>query len=277
MHLPIYWGNRNWHPFLADALRQMRTEGVRRALAFVTSAYSSYSGCRQYLDDIAGAIALVGPDAPQVHKLRVFYNHPGFIEALADRVRQAMLEFSEQERKKVRFIATAHSIPRQMAQTSSYEKQLRETSRLVAERSGFADWNLVYQSRSGPPSQPWLEPDILDHLRYMHPHGVRNVLVSPLGFLSDHLEILYDLDTEAAALAHELGIHMIRAATVGTHPAFIGMIRKLIAERILPNEPRLAIGNFGASADFCFAGCCPAPQRAGKPRVSEVQDVSQRL
>ncbi|HEY7303541.1 MAG TPA: ferrochelatase [Bryobacteraceae bacterium] len=276
VHLPIYWGNRNWHPFLTDALRQMRTDGVRRALAFVTSAYSSYSGCRQYLEDIATAAAAVGTGAPKVHKLRVFYNHPGFIDASADRVRHALLEFSEHERKEVRFIATAHSIPRQLAQTSDYEKQLRETTRLVAERAGFADWDLVYQSRSGPPAQPWLEPDILDYLRRMRAEGVRHVLVSPLGFLSDHLEILYDLDTEAAALADELGIRMIRAATVGTHPAFIGMIRKLIAERTLPDEPRLAIGSFGASGDVCFAGCCPAPQRADRPRASEVQDVSRR-
>jgi ferrochelatase len=268
VRLPVYWGNRNWHPFITDALRQMREDGVKRALAFVTSAYSSYSGCRQYLENIAAAQAEIGGRAPVVDKLRVFYNHPDFIEAYADRVWQALQEFSDDERNSTRFIATAHSIPCSMAQTSDYEQQLRETTRLVAERAGFASWDLVYQSRSGSPGQPWLGPDILDHIRDLAAEGIRNVLIAPLGFLSDHLEILYDLDVEAAALARELGLKMIRSEAVGTHPAFIRMIRKLIAERTNPGEPRLAIGRFGPSHDLCFGGCCPAPQRGGRPAVS---------
>lgn len=276
MRLPVYWGNRNWHPFLADALRQMRADGVKRALAFVTSAYSSYSGCRQYRENIAAAQAEVGAAAPEVHKLRVFYNHPGFIEASAGRVCQALAQFSEDEKQSLRLVATAHSIPRSLGLTSDYERQLRETARLVAEQVGLLNWDLVYQSRSGPATQPWLGPDILDHLRDLHAAGERNVLLAPLGFISDHLEVLYDLDLEAAGLAGELGMKMIRAATVGTHPAFIRMIRELIAERIFPDAPRLAIGNFGANHDVCLADCCPAPQRAGKSPASELPCVSQR-
>ena len=275
VRLPIYWGNRNWHPFIADALHQMHEDGVKRALAFVTSAYSSYSGCRQYREDIAAAQAEV-EGAPEIDKLRIFYNHPGFIEACTDRVCEALQMFSADERNSLRLVATAHSIPCSMAQTSDYEQQLRETTRLVAERAGFTNWDLVYQSRSGSRAQPWLEPDVVDHIRHVAAEGVRNVLIAPLGFLSDHLEVLYDLDVEAASIATELGMKMIRAESVGTHPAFVTMIRKLIAERMDPKEPKLAIGRFGPSHDLCFAGCCPAPQRAGRPPVSGAQIALQR-
>jgi protoporphyrin/coproporphyrin ferrochelatase len=274
--LPIYWGNRNWHPFLADSLRQMKIDGVTRALALVTSAYSSYSGCRQYRENIAAAQAEIGEGAPQVDKLRVFYNHPGFVEATADRVREAMSRFLPNELPETRFIFTAHSIPCSMADTSAYERQLRETGRLVAEVVGIERWDLVFQSRSGPPSQPWLEPDVLDHLRTLHADGVRNALVAPIGFISDHMEVLYDLDTEAMDLAEKLGMKVVRAGTVGTHPIFIKMLRNLIVERILPNEPRLAVGQFGPNHDFCPADCCPAPQRAGRPPVLAGQGASQR-
>ena len=273
--LPIYWGNRNWHPFLTDTLRQMRADGVRRALAYVTSAYSSYSSCRQYRENIAAAQEQAGPGAPEIDKLRVFYNHPGFIEASADRVHEALSGFSPEERDGLRFVVTAHSIPCSMAQTSEYARQLNETARLVSEAIGFRDWDVVFQSRSGPPSQLWLEPDILDHLRKLHAEGVRNVLVAPLGFLSDHLEVLYDLDSEAQSLAEQLGMKMVRAGTVGAHPAFVAMIRKLICERLSPNEPKLAIGRFGPNHDVCPADCCPAPQRAGRPPVSAAPSVSQ--
>lgn len=273
LQLPIYWGNRNWHPVLADTLLQMRDNGVKHALAFVTSPYSSYSGCRQYREDIAAAQAEVGGGAPKVDKLRVFYNHPQFIEASADRVREALLSFSNEDFDTVRLVISAHSVPCSMAETSNYETQLRETSRLVAEAVGCRSWDLVFQSRSGPPGQPWLEPDILDHLRALHRQGVKNVLVAPLGFISDHVEVLYDLDTEALRLATQLGMKMARCATVGIHPAFIKMIRLLITERLSPNEPRLAIGAFGPSHVFCALDCCPAPRRAGKPRASEHQVV----
>lgn len=273
LDLPIYWGNRNWHPMLAGALRQMRDDGVKHALAFVTSPYSSYSGCRQYREDIAAAQAELGRGAPKVDKLRVFYNHPSFIEASADRVREALSKFCKNEGGAVRLVISAHSVPCSMAETSDYERQLRETSRLVADAVGCRTWDLVFQSRSGPPAQRWLGPDILDHLRTLHGQNVKNVLVAPLGFISDHIEVLYDLDTETLCLAAELGMKMVRSATVGTHPAFIKMIRLLISERLFPNEPRLAVGAFGPSHDLCEPDCCPAPQRAGRPHVSEGQVV----
>ncbi len=276
LDLPVYWGNRNWHPFLADTLRQMRDDGIRHALAFVTSAYSSYSSCRQYRENIAAAQAEVGPGAPKVDKLRRFITIRDSSRLAADRVREAVTRFLPNELPWVRFVISAHSIPCSMAETSDYERQLRETSRLVAEAVGFADCDLVFQSRSGPPHQPWLGPDILDHLRKLHNEGVRNVLVAPLGFVSDHMEVVYDLDTEARELADELGMKLVRAATVGTHPAFVRMIRQLIAERILPNEPKLAMGSFGPSRDVCAPDCCPAPQRAGRPPVLEASSVSQR-
>jgi ferrochelatase len=276
IHLPIYWGNRNWDPYLVDALRQMKKDGVKRALALMTSAYSSYSGCRQYRENVTAAQAEIGEGAPAVDKIRVFYNHPGFVEASAIRVREALEHWPEGQRSAVHFVATAHSIPSSMAQSSNYEKQLRETARLVAEATGLAKWDLVYQSRSGPPTQPWLEPDILDHLKSLHAADINDVVVAPLGFISDHLEVLYDLDTEAQELAGELGMRMVRAATVGTHPVFITMLRQLIAERLLPNEAKLAIGQFGPNHDVCPVDCCPAPQRAGRPAASEAQAVSRQ-
>ncbi|MBV9264845.1 MAG: ferrochelatase, partial [Acidobacteriaceae bacterium] len=255
--LPIYWGNRNWHPFLAATLDEMRRDGVKRALAFVTSAYSSYSGCRQYRENIRAAQIEAGDDAPEVHKLRAFYNHPAFIEACGDRVRDALRRFDQMPR----VVVTAHSIPESMARTCDYEKQLRETARLVCEALGIGSFDLVYQSRSGPPNQPWLGPDILNHLRELHERGIDDVLIAPLGFLSDHMEVLYDLDHEALQLASELNMNVRRAATVGTHAAFVRMIRQLVRERLCPGEERLAIGPYGPSHDFCAEDCCPAPSR----------------
>jgi protoporphyrin/coproporphyrin ferrochelatase len=277
IELPIYWGNRNWHPFLVDTLRQMRDDGIERALAFMTSAHSSYSGCRQYREDVAKAQSELGPGAPQIEKLRVFYNHPGFIEACTDRVRQALEQLCKNEPNlRVRLVISAHSIPCSMAETSAYQMQLEETARLVAEAIGMQKWDLVFQSRSGPPSQPWLGPDILDHLRDLHRRGIDNVVVAPLGFISDHMEVLYDLDTEARQVAEELGMRMVRAGTVGTHPAFVRAIRQLVAERLDPAEPKLAIGRFGPNHDVCPADCCPAPLRAHRAPVSEAPAASRQ-
>ena len=269
IRLPIYWGNRNWHPLLPDVLRKMRDDGVRNALAFITSAYSSYSGCRQYRENIAAAQAIVGEGAPKIDKIRVFYNHPDFIEACADRVRDALAATEG-----AHLIISAHSIPVSMAQSSAYEAQLGETGRLVAETLHIENWDLVYQSRSGSPSQPWLGPDILDHMRDLNSRGVNDIVIAPLGFLSDHMEVLYDLDSEASDLARELGMKVTRAATVGTHPKFVAMIRQLITERLDSSTPRLAIGRFPPSHDVCPPDCCPAPQRAGRPHASEVPVVS---
>ena len=254
--LPIYFGNRNWHPLLADTLAKMRDDGVKNALAFVTSAYSSYSSCRQYLEDIERARASVGTDAPRVEKLRAFYNHPGFIEANVANIREALAQIPKERRITAQLVFTAHSIPESMAQRSDYEAQLRETSKLIAGAVGREKWQLVFQSRSGSPAQPWLGPDVCDYLRDLHTAGSKDVVVAPIGFISDHLEIIYDLDTEAMALCRELGLNMIRAATAGTHAAFVEMIRELILERIKPETPRRALGTTGPRESVCEAGCC---------------------
>jgi ferrochelatase len=260
--LPVYWGNRNWHPMLTDTLCQMKADGVRRALAFVTSAYSSYSSCRQYREDIARAQEATGEGAPVVDKIRAFHNHPGFVEAVIDRLQQALAKIPEDRREAAHLIYTAHSIPVAMSQGCDYEKQLKETGRLVAEELGHKEWRLVYQSRSGPASQPWLEPDILDCLREIKARGgSSDVVIAPIGFVSDHMEILFDLDTQARELCAELGLHMVRAETVGTQPRFIRMIRELICERMAQGQPRPALGVLGPRPDVCDADCCPMPRR----------------
>ncbi|RJL34262.1 ferrochelatase [Bailinhaonella thermotolerans] len=229
--LPIYWGNRNWHPLLEDTLRQMAADGVRRAAAFITAAYCSWSSCRQYLDAIEAARAAVGPGAPEIVPLRHYHDHPGFVEANADRVRDALASLPEDARGEARLVFTAHSIPVSMAGKSPYEAQLRETAALVAAAvGGDRPYDLVWQSRSGPPHIPWLEPDVLDHLEALHAAGTRAVVVAPIGFVSDHMEVVYDLDEEAAALAAKLGMAFARAGTAGTHPAFVRMVRDLAAE-----------------------------------------------
>jgi len=239
--IPIYWGNRNWHPMLADTVRQMRDDGIRNAIAFVTSAFGSYSGCRQYAEDIVRARAAVGEGAPEIAKIRPFSAHPAFIEAMTDRVHAAIRELPGG-----RLIFTAHSVPVSMAQSSPYVDELNRACAAVASGVGRADWKLVYQSRSGPPGQPWLEPDICDYLREIRSDAV----IAPIGFLSDHMEVLYDLDTEARAVCEELGVKMVRAGTVGTHPAIIRMIAELVE-----TEPGV-----------CAADCCPAPMRpAARP------------
>ena len=259
--LPVYWGNRNWHPLLSDTLQKMKQDGIRRALAFVTSSYSSYSGCRQYRENILDAQNLVGEGAPIVDKIRVFYNHPDFIAANGDCVQLALEEFSSERRHRVQIAFTAHSIPTSMADSCDYVQQLTETSRLVAESVGIPNdrWKLVFQSRSGPPQIPWLEPDICDHLRKLKAQGSTEVIVMPIGFLSDHMEVKYDLDQEAREVCDELGLNMVRAKTVGLSPRFITMIRKLIQER-LNGRDRECIGQFGPNHDLCPVDCCPNPR-----------------
>jgi len=262
--LPIYWGNRNWHPLLADTLRQMGADGVRRALGLFTSAYSSYSGCRQYLEDIAAAQAQVGPSAPRVDKLRAFYNHPGFIGAMTERMREAIDRLPADRRAAARLLYTAHSIPLSMAVNCRYEAQLLEACRLVSRGIDRTAWDLSYQSRSGPATQPWLGPDVADRLRELAATGVRDVVLSPIGFISDHLEVLFDLDIETKQLCGELGVHMVRAATVGTHPLVIAMYRELIVERMNGLADRRALGQCGPSHDVCAADCCRIPPVAGE-------------
>jgi ferrochelatase len=248
--LQIYWGNRNWHPLLPDTLRQMSADGVQNALAFVTSAYSSYSSCRQYRQNIADAQAEVGAAVPRVDKLRAFYNHPLFIEANVDHIRAALNHLDNPQ-----LVFTAHSIPEAMAATCEYAAQLRETGSLIAAALEIDRWRIAYQSRSGPPAQPWLGPDICDCLGELNAQGVKNVVVAPIGFVSDHMEVVYDLDYEARELANEFGLTMIRAATAGTHPAFVKMIRELIRERT-ENAPARFVGSRGPGHDVCPAYCC---------------------
>lgn len=248
--LPIYWGNRNWHPMLADTVARMAGDGIRNALAFVTSAYSSYSSCRQYLQNIGDAQSHVGPGAPRIEKLRQFYNHPLFIEANVDHVRAALEEVSEPH-----LVFTAHSIPESMAANCDYAMQLAETAGLIARELNVKNWQLVYQSRSGSPMQPWLGPDVSEHLQTLAAAGVKEVVVAPIGFVSDHMEIVYDLDFEAQHVARELSLKMVRAATAGTHPSFVKMIRELMLERI-DNAPARFLGSYGARIGLCATDCC---------------------
>jgi ferrochelatase len=265
--LPVYWGNRNWQPYLADTVRQMAADGVRRALALVTSAYSSFSSCRQYLGDIERARAQAGPAAPQIDKIRQYFNHPGFIEPLASAAAAAIESLPAPVMNDVDLVFTAHSIPGPMAAASgpaggAYPAQLAEAARLVAERVPAArSWRLAYQSRSGPPSQPWLEPDINDSLADLARAGSRAVVIVPVGFISDHVEVKFDLDVEAAQTARQLGLPMARAATPGTDPRFVAMISELVAER-LTGAPPLALGSMGVLHEVCPAGCCGSGARA---------------
>ena len=259
--LPIYWGNRNWHPLMEDTVAKMAEDGVRRALCFVTSAFSSYSSCRQYLEDIDRARAAVGERAPQLDKLRVFCNHPGFIDAVVDRATTAFAEIPDSRHATTPIVFTAHSVPMAMARSCDYEVQLREACELVCERLGHETWHLVYQSRSGPPQVPWLEPDVCDFLRELREQETEDVVLVPLGFVSDHMEVVFDLDTEARELCEEIGLNMVRAATVGTHPAYIDMIRELILERT-ENLERRWTGTLGLRPDVCPADCCPSGRSA---------------
>ncbi|TWT48532.1 ferrochelatase [Botrimarina hoheduenensis] len=275
--LPVYWGNRNWQPMLEDTLRQMAADGRRRSLAFFTSVFSCYSGCRQYREDIHRAREAVGAGAPQIDKLRMPYNHPEFIAVEAEALERELATMDPQRRAEAKVLFTAHSIPNSMADNCRYAVQLHEASRLTAEAVGVKDWELVYQSRSGPPQQPWLEPDVCDRIEELHRQGgLHDLVLMPIGFVSDHMEVLFDLDTEARDLCEKLGVNLRRAATAGIHPRFVGMMRELIEERIATERgespERRAIGQFPANHDVCPDNCCLyTPQRpsgAGRPAVA---------
>ena len=263
--LPIFYGNRNWDPTLPDALGAMRDQGIKRALAIYTTGFSCYSGCRQYRENIYDAQQALGDDAPEVLKVRMFYNHPGFIATNVDIVTRALAEIPAERRDAANVVFTAHSIPGPMADASKYELQLRETARLVAEGADVAEsrWQLVYQSRSGAPHMPWLEPDICDHLPALKAAGVRDVVVVPIGFVSDHMEVLFDLDEEAKLIAEQLELGYVRAPSVGTHPLFVAMLRELVQERLDPALPKRALGDLGPSHDSCPVDCCKPG--TGKP------------
>ena len=283
--LPMYWGNRNWDPYLADTVRRMADDGVERAVAFVTSAYSSYSACRQYRDDIEKAVAAVGPRAPRIDKIRPYFNHPGFIEPFAANAEAALDTLPPDAAGGARLVFTAHSVPLGMAAASGsvaagtaragaaggrYAAELAEASRLIAERTrgGSLPHDLVYQSRSGPPGQPWLEPDIRDHLESLAKDGVPAVVVVPVGFVSDHMEVVHDLDVEAAQTAASLGVPFARAKAPGSSPRFASMVCELVAERVSGAPPR-SLGDLGPAAGECPADCCRyAPARPARPARS---------
>jgi protoporphyrin/coproporphyrin ferrochelatase len=291
LSLPVYWGNRNWTPYLTDTVRAMADDGVRRAVALVTSAYSSYSGCRQYLDDIDRARAAVGPDAPRIDKIRRFFNHPGFIEPFAASTRAALATLPVGLRDEAHLVFTAHSVPVAMAEASGpgggnrYVAELTEAAGLIAERAGGGThpYTLAYQSRSGPPSQPWLEPDVRDHLGDLAKSGTKAVVVIPVGFVSDHMEVRHDLDVEAAQSAESLGLAFARASTPGSDPRFASMVTELVTERLaLPDSPgpdstvldnpmlgdtapSAALGRMGVPSQACPADCCRSAPRAVRP------------
>uniref|UniRef100_A0AAU2JYD1 Coproporphyrin III ferrochelatase n=1 Tax=Streptomyces sp. NBC_00049 TaxID=2903617 RepID=A0AAU2JYD1_9ACTN len=291
LDLPVYWGNRNWAPYLNDVMREMAADGRRRIAVLATSAYASYSGCRQYRENLADALAALaeeGLEPPRVDKLRHYFNHPGFVEPMIDGVLASLAALPEEVRAGAHLAFTTHSIPTAAADASgpvedhteggeggAYVKQHLDVARVIADevaaRTGVTrPWQLVYQSRSGAPHIPWLEPDVCDHLEALHGDGAPAVVMVPIGFVSDHMEVLYDLDTEATAKAAELGLPAARSATVGADPRFAGAVRELVLERAARERGEAArecwLGTLGQSHDLCAVGCCPA--RAPRPAAA---------
>ncbi|MFD3830331.1 ferrochelatase [Streptomyces sp. NPDC058621] len=292
LDLPVYWGNRNWAPYLTDVLREMAADGRRRIAVLATSAYASYSGCRQYRENLADALGVLAGEGvgelPRVDKLRHYFNHPGFVGPMTDGVLASLASLPQEVRAGAHLVFTTHSIPAAAADASgpvgehteggaggAYVRQHLDVAGVIAEavraQTGWGlPWELVYQSRSGAPHVPWLEPDVCDHLEALHGAGAAAAVVVPVGFVSDHMEVLYDLDTEAVAKAAELGLPVVRSATVGADPRFAAAVRELVLERASAErgEPveRCAVGLLGASHDLCAVGCCPA--RAPRPAAA---------
>ncbi len=278
--LPVYWGNRNWDPYLADTLRRMEEDGIRRAACLVTSAYSSYSGCRQYRENLADAVAEVGEGAPRLDKLRHYFNHPGFVEPNVDATLAALAELPDKVRHDAHLLFVTHSIPTSMNEASgegggAYVSQhlsvVDEIVERVRQETGHRyAAELVYCSRSGPPHVPWLEPDVNDRMERLSKDGVEAVVVVPIGFVSDHMEVIYDLDTEAAATAEKLGMEFARASTAGVDPRFVALVRDLIVERAAVERgadvSRAAVGPLAPSWDVCPVGCC-ANARGPRPAL----------
>ena len=278
--VPVYWGNRNWHPFLEDTLARMRDDGIRRAACLVTSAYSSYSGCRQYRENLADAVAAVGPGAPRLDRLRHYFNHPGFVEPLVDATLSALADLGDVARRDAHILFVTHSIPESMNDTSgpdggAYVVQHRAVGEEIGERirqeTGHRfPTELVFCSRSGPPHMPWLEPDVNDRIEELAADGVEGVVVVPIGFVSDHMEVIYDLDTEARATAEKVGVEFVRASTAGLDPRFVAMVRDLLVERAAAERgvetTRATVGSLGPSWDLCPTGCCPNP-RGDRPAL----------
>jgi len=281
IHLPVYWGNRNWDPYLRDTLEKMAADGVTRAACFVTSAYSSWSSCRQYRENLYDAVEGV-PAAPVLDKLRHYFNHPGFVEPVADATLAAVADLPAEVRESARLVFVTHSIPTSMNDSSgpvadrgAYVAQHRDvaavvTARVHEETGILHEHDLVYCSRSGPPQVPWLEPDVNDHLVALHEAGVPAAVLVPVGFVSDHMEVIYDLDTEARATAERIGLPVRRAATPGSDPRLVAAVRDLLLERATVERggevARAAVGSIGPSWDRCPADCCPNP-RGDRPAL----------
>ncbi len=294
--VPLFWGNRNWTPYLDDAFAELRAAGHRRVLAVVTSAYPSYSSCRQYRENLYAAVLASSPAGAvdlEVDRLRHYAHHPGFVAANVDAVVDALDRLGAGAGDP-RIVFVTHSIPDAMARTSGlfvdptsdapqgYRRWHESVAAAVTEevqlRTGRSlGFDLVYCSRSGPPSQPWLEPDVNDHLRTLHEQGCSGVVVSPIGFISDHMEVIFDLDTEAAATAAEIGLPFVRAATAGVHPAFVGGLVDLMVERaaqargLEPARPRR--GDLDPAPVRCLPGCCPNLRAAGTPALCGGDEV----
>jgi ferrochelatase len=283
--LPVLWGNRNWAPYLDDALREADERGLTTLLGLATSAYSSYSSCRQYREDFAMALEQTGlGDRLQVDKVRQFFDHPGFVEPFVDGVRDAVAEFVERgiDRGAIRILFSTHSIPtadadrsgprdREFGPGGAYAAQHRAVAEVVMREAGTdIPWMLVYQSRSGPPSQPWLDPDVNDAIAALAAEGVEAVVIVPLGFVSDHMEVLWDLDTEATETAEQLGMAVIRTPTPGTHPAYVRGLVDLVLERIngTPVGDRPALTEYGPWYDVCRSGCCENARLGFRPAVA---------
>ncbi|WP_408637713.1 ferrochelatase [Nocardia bovistercoris] len=268
LEMPVYFGNRNWHPMVADTVARMAADGVRSALVFPTSAWGGYSGCLQYHEDIARARAAFGDGAPELVKLRQYFDHPLFVEAVTDAIREALERIPPHRRAEARLVFTAHSIPVAADIAAGppdgggrlYSRQVADAARLCADAAGFADFDVVWQSRSGPPQVPWLEPDIVDHLENLSGKGVEAVVVCPVGFVSDHLEVIWDLDNEAQAKAAELGMSFARTATAGADPRFARLVVELIGEHLEDGAPRRlgSVPGYGCTRDGapCVVGCC---------------------
>jgi ferrochelatase len=266
-HLPVYFGNRNWYPFVEDTVAAMTSDGVRRAAVFATSAWGGYSGCAQYQEDIVRARAAVGDGAPELVKLRQFFDHPLLVAMFADAVAVAAATLPESLRADARLVFTAHSIPQRVANRCGpdlYARQVRYTAGLVATAAGYRDHDVVWQSRSGPPQVPWLEPDVAEHLSVLAESGAKAVLVCPVGFVSDHIEVVWDLDNELREQADELGIALARASTPNAQRRFAQLVLGLVDELRDGREPARVVGaqpvpGYGSSVDgaFCTADCAP--------------------
>ncbi|MAV21666.1 MAG: ferrochelatase [Acidimicrobiaceae bacterium] len=263
LNQPIYFGNRNWEPFLQDTVNQIVEDGHRKILTFVTSAFGSYSGCRQYQEDIDRAIQNTQVENLTIDKIRLFWNHPKFLSAVASRIETTMKDVPDANRPHTKLLFTAHSIPKAWEKTSPYTSQLLAISNEISQRvAPDLQWDLVYQSRSGPPAVPWLEPDIVDHLDEIDTEKISTVVVVPIGFLSDHMEVKFDLDTQAANHAREIGIQMLRVPTVGLHKTFITMTKELIEEAIEEMKPIAEIG----TPWICSPECCAINTKPGARR-----------